>query len=170
LPTIEAIDADELIRGIAPKSPSTDQTLEAIVKDSAQIAKLVKRLTAKDLKQHGCITPTYIEGIGEVVQGCLETLMNATYYPYCAKFRDELVVLAPSPTSDYEHGVGGPIVVLGCPVKVEDDEDEIVPTPDDHDRGPQRTHCHAFWVRTVVNTRFDAMLTGHGYEMTYMLF
>jgi hypothetical protein len=83
-PTIEAIDADELTHDIAPRSPSSDQTLEAIVKDSAQIAKLVKRLTAKDLKQHGCITPTYIDGIGEVVQDCLETLVNATYYPYCA--------------------------------------------------------------------------------------
>ena len=76
--------------------------MEAIVKNSAQIAKLAKRLTAKDLKQHGSVTPANIEGIGEVVQGCLETLVNAIYYPYCAKFRNELVVPAPSPASDYE--------------------------------------------------------------------
>jgi hypothetical protein len=52
--------------------------------------------------------------------------VDATYYPYCAKFRDELVVPAPSPASDYEHGVGGQIVVLGCAVKVEDEYDQAV--------------------------------------------
>ena len=124
MPTIEAIDADELEQGIAPKPPTSDPTLEALVKSSAQIAKLVKRLTTKDLKQHGCITPAYIEGIGEVVQGCLETLMNATYYPYCAKFRDELVALAPSPIPGYERGAQGEIVVLGCAVKIEDEYDQ----------------------------------------------
>jgi hypothetical protein len=100
--------------------------LKALVKSSAQIAKLVKWLTTKDLKQYGCITPTNIDGIGLVVQGCLETIVNATYYPYCAKFRDELVAPVPSPILGYERGAQGETVVLGCAVKIEDEYDQAV--------------------------------------------
>jgi hypothetical protein len=126
LPTIEAIDADELRQGIAPRAPTSDPTLKALVESSAQIAKLVKRVTTKDLKQYGCITPANIDGVGLVVQGCLETIVNATYYPYCAKFRNELVAPAPapSPVSDYELNAKGEIVVLGCAIKIEDEYDQ----------------------------------------------
>jgi hypothetical protein len=126
LPTIEAIDADELRQGIAPRAPTSDPTLKVLVESSAQIAKLVKRVTTKDLKQYGCITPANIDGVGLVVQGCLETIVNATYYPYCAKFRNELVAPAPapSPVSDYELNAKGEIVVLGCAIKIEDEYDQ----------------------------------------------
>ena len=134
LPTIEAIDADELKQGIAPGAPTSDPTLKVLVESSTQIAKLVKRVTTKDLKQYGCITPANIDGVGLVVQGCLETIVNATYYPYCAKFRDELVAPAPapspvsdpapSPVSDYELNAKGEIVVLGCAIKIEDEYDQ----------------------------------------------
>ena len=85
-----------------------------------------RRVTTKDLKQYGCITPANIDGVGLVVQGCLETIVNATYYPYCAKFRDELVAPAPapSPVSDYELNAKGEIVVLGCAIKIEDEYDQ----------------------------------------------
>ena len=126
LPTIEAIDADELKQGIAPGAPTSDPILKVLVERSAQIAKLVKRVTTKDLQQYGCITPANIDGVGLVVQGCLETIVNATYYPYCAKFRNELVAPAPapSPVSDYELNAKGEIVVLGCAIKIEDEYDQ----------------------------------------------
>ena len=59
-----------------------------------------------------------------MVQGCLETAVNSIYYPYSAKFRNELVVPAPIPASDYERVIGVPVVVLGCAVNIDGDENE----------------------------------------------